>query len=80
MKLSQNVYLHEIYVRNESRSHWVKYKVTMSDLRKTMCTLQRAQFKCNLHKTLPECLSKLNLDQDQNWVMSAQILRLKVNS
>ena len=45
-----------------------------------MCTLQRAQFKCNIHETLPECLSHLNLDQDQNWVVSDQKLGHKVKS
>ena len=49
-------------------------------LEKTMCTLQRAQFKCNLHKTLPECLSQLNLGQDQNWVLSGQKLGHQVKS
>ena len=45
-----------------------------------MCTLQRAQFECSLHETLPECLSQLNLGLDQNWVMSGQKLGQKVIS
>ena len=53
---------------------------TRSNLGKTICTLQRAHFKFNLHETLPECLSKLNLGQDQNWVVSGQKLGHKVKS
>ena len=39
-----------------------------------------AQLKFNLHETLPECLSQLNLGQEQNWVMSGQTLGHKVKS
>ena len=35
---------------------------------------------CYLHETLPECLSQLNLGQDQNWVMSDQKLGHKAKS
>ena len=45
-----------------------------------MCTLQRAQFQCNLHEILPEYLSHLHLGQDQNWLMSGQKLGHKVKS
>ena len=45
-----------------------------------MCTLQRAQFLSKLHETLSECLSQLNLCQDQNWVMSGQKLGHEDNS
>ena len=55
-------------------------KVTSSNLRKNMCTLQRAQFKRNLDDFLSECLSQLNLGQEQNWVMSGQKLGHKVKS
>ena len=47
--------------------------------KKTMCTLQRAQFKCNLHETLSEYLSQLNLGWDQNWVMRDQKVGHKAN-
>ena len=73
MKLSQNVYFHELYVRYETRSHWVKTRSPGQILEKT-CTLQWTQFKCNVNETLPDCLSQLNLGQDQNWVIPGQII------
>ena len=39
MKLYQNAKDHNIYVKFETGSCWVKNKVTRSNLRKTLCTL-----------------------------------------
>ena len=78
MKLCQNVYLHEIYLRYETRFHGSDTRSPGQILEKNMCTLQKAQFKGNLHETLSVYLSQLNLGWDQIWVMSGQKLGHKV--
>ena len=57
MKLSQNVCLHDIQVKLETGSYWVKNQVTGSNLRKILSSLQRPQFCSNLDETFSECLS-----------------------
>ena len=44
MKLYQNANDHNIYVKFETGSYWVKNWVARSNLRKTYCTLLKAQF------------------------------------
>ena len=44
------------------------------------CVHFRGFINAKIHETLPECLSQLNLGQDQNWVMSGQKLGHMVRS
>ena len=55
MKLGQNVCLNEISNKVQNGLCWVK--VTRSNLRKTLCTLQWPHFQSSYHETFSECLS-----------------------
>ena len=57
MKLGQDVFLDEISDVFENGSFRVQDKVTRSNVRKTLCTLYRPDFRSDTHETWTERLS-----------------------